>query len=482
MTPQEKFKSSPRDVLSSAVRLAYAEDVYITNGSNESLFSQFARIVNSFRKKRDSIDELFDENITSAREIRKQKFIPDDTAILVYSMSYSVHSRPILFVLYEDRVRKYTELPRLNYSRLVKDYLKALRDPSSNGYRELSQKIFHYLVEPVADRLSKYKHLIIVPDGALNYIPFETLLTGKGKFLVEDFTITYSPSVTTYRKLLRKDKIKGSRVIRRYPLFITGGKTLAQSGTRPIYKSETEDRIDEYIRSFELQTDYIGNDSKIKAFLKDLHLYNEKMDDNSEQIINLAKTFYTEGTTEYVDSVYTNGYGTETAIREKNSLKRLRNYLIVHFSTQMMNIEPFEPLLIFPKSDPDYALTDNEYHIDGYLRAKDFFSLNLDADLVVLDHVEHVFGDILTGESLVNMVNILIHTGTSNVMTGLWRTDEDVNEQVLKSVYGKVNSVYLDTNDIGYSDYLREAKLEMIRENKYSHPYYWGNMVNYGVR
>ncbi len=482
MTPQEKFKARPNDIVSSAVILAYAQDVYITNGSNEGLFSQFTRIVNSFKKKRDSIDELFDENITSAREIRKQKFIPDDTAILVYSMSYSVHSRPILFVLYEDRVRKYTELPRLNYSRLVKDYLKSLRDPSSNSYRELSKKIYHYLVDPVADRLSKYKHLIIVPDGALNYIPFETLINQNDRYLVEDFDITYSPSVTTYRKLLRKDKIKGGRVIRRYPLFITGGKTITQSGTTPIYDNDTSERIDEYLRSFELQTNYIGNDSKIKTYLKDLNLYNEKMKDNSGQIFNIAKTFYTEGTTEYADSVYTDDYGTETALREKNSLKRLRNYLIVHFSTQMMNIEPFESLLIFPKTGPDYTLTDNEFHMDGYLRAKDFFSLNLDADLVVLDHVEHIFGDILTGESLVNMVNILIHTGTSNVMTGLWRTDEDANEQMLKSVYGNVNNVYLDTNDIDYSGFLRDAKLEMIRGSKHSHPYYWGNLVIYGVR
>jgi CHAT domain-containing protein len=478
---EEKLNINPDNALSLAVSNVYADDVFSTGEDGENLFSQFARIVNRF-KKRDSIEDIFASNITSARDIRKHKFIPDDTAILVYNMSYSVHARPILFVIYEDRVRKYTELPRLNYSRLVKDYISALKDTSSNDYRNLSRKIYRYLVEPIADRLAKYKHLIIVPDGALNYIPFETLLTNEGKFLLEDFTITYSPSVTAYRKLIRKDKIKASRMIRQYPLFISGGETYAQSGAKPIYTGDTEERIDEYMNSFELQLEYFGNDAKIEHMLKDLNLKTEETTDNSNRILNLAGTFYTEGTSEYVDSVYTNGYGTEISLREKNSLKRLRNYLIVHFSTQMLNIEPFDSLLMFPEGDSDYSLTQNEFHMDGYLRCKDFFSLNLDADLVVLDQVEHVFGSILTGESMFNMVNTLIQTGTSHIMTGLWRTDRDVSDGIIQSVYDKVAGIYQDTNDIGYSDFLREAKLGLIKSGKHTHPYYWGNLVVYGVR
>ena len=41
------------------------------------------------------------------------------------------------------------------------------------------------------------------PDGVLYYLPFETLArSGGGRYLVEDFQITYAPSATVYGDLL----------------------------------------------------------------------------------------------------------------------------------------------------------------------------------------------------------------------------------------------------------------------------------------
>ena len=57
--------------------------------------------------------------------------------------------------------------------------------------------LYALLVAPIRDRL-KAGHLVIVPHGLLHALPFHALLDG-GRFLIDDFTISYAPSASVYR-------------------------------------------------------------------------------------------------------------------------------------------------------------------------------------------------------------------------------------------------------------------------------------------
>ena len=59
------------------------------------------------------------------------------------------------------------------------------------------------------------RHLIVVPTGCLHDLPFETLLNGEGRFLVEDYDITYTPSLMTLATLRDRspDRGKGTGVV-----------------------------------------------------------------------------------------------------------------------------------------------------------------------------------------------------------------------------------------------------------------------------
>ncbi len=60
----------------------------------------------------------------------------------------------------------------------------------------LGGELYTLLLEPVAPVLAKKTRLVVVPDAFLWSLPFESLPTAAGRFLVEDAAIAYAPSLT----------------------------------------------------------------------------------------------------------------------------------------------------------------------------------------------------------------------------------------------------------------------------------------------
>jgi tetratricopeptide (TPR) repeat protein len=60
----------------------------------------------------------------------------------------------------------------------------------------LGGELYTLLLEPVAPVLAKKTRLVVVPDTFLWSLPFESLPTAAGRFLVEDMAIAYAPSLT----------------------------------------------------------------------------------------------------------------------------------------------------------------------------------------------------------------------------------------------------------------------------------------------
>src|SRR6185503_4168509 len=59
----------------------------------------------------------------------------------------------------------------------------------------LSKELGQALLKPIHDLLGR-KRLIIVPDGALHYVPFEVLVDASDQPLVADHQIVYLPSAS----------------------------------------------------------------------------------------------------------------------------------------------------------------------------------------------------------------------------------------------------------------------------------------------
>jgi CHAT domain-containing protein len=77
-----------------------------------------------------------------------------------------------------------------------------LRKKDLREMDSISQRLYRLLVEPVKSMMTA-RRLFIIPHGWLHYIPFQALRE-KGKYLVEEFSITYAPSVTILRLFYEK--------------------------------------------------------------------------------------------------------------------------------------------------------------------------------------------------------------------------------------------------------------------------------------
>jgi len=70
-------------------------------------------------------------------------------------------------------------------------------------YRPIAQRLYQRLFTPLASELSHSKLLVIVPDGPLWNLPFQTLIGPDQRYLVEKHAVFYTPSLTYLRETRR---------------------------------------------------------------------------------------------------------------------------------------------------------------------------------------------------------------------------------------------------------------------------------------
>jgi CHAT domain-containing protein len=85
----------------------------------------------------------------------------------------------------------------------IKELRKLLQEPGSEDYLELCRRLYTRLIKPIEGTL-KDRNLIIVPHGALHYLPFNVLCNEKG-YLIEHYSIRILPSASVI-KFLRPSK------------------------------------------------------------------------------------------------------------------------------------------------------------------------------------------------------------------------------------------------------------------------------------
>jgi CHAT domain-containing protein len=101
----------------------------------------------------------------------------------------------------------------------------ATRDPE---FSEEARWLYRALIAPARPRLKNVTSLVVVPDEALWQVPFQALQRSDGKFLVEDASIDYIPSLAVLSALKSSSRNRsGSRTL--LALGNPGGETQEQT-------------------------------------------------------------------------------------------------------------------------------------------------------------------------------------------------------------------------------------------------------------
>src|SRR5262249_12931540 len=69
------------------------------------------------------------------------------------------------------------------------------------GFRAQAKQLYQQLLKPAQMQLQGKTNLIIIPDDKLWELPFQGLIAGDGRFVIEPSAISYVPSLTVLREM-----------------------------------------------------------------------------------------------------------------------------------------------------------------------------------------------------------------------------------------------------------------------------------------
>ena len=318
---------------------------------------------------------------------------------------------------------------------------------------ELSRKV----LGPVAGMLDR-ERLLIVSDGALDYIPFAALPQPSAlgdcrsaPLLVEEHEITYLPSASAAVMLRYELAVQrpaaGTIAVIADPIFAAGDERLV----RPLDRPE-----DEKTRASSNLEDTVAERPAMSSSFQRLP-YSRR---EAEVILGLVPNG--ERTLALLDL---------EANKEAVTGGALSGFRILHFATHgVLNAaQPELSGIVLSMVDAGGGQR------DGFLRAHEIYNLDLPSELVVLSACRTALGKEVRGEGLVGLTRGFMYAGAARVMVSLWSVSDRSTAALMEEFYRG-----LFKEGLRPSAALRRAQLAMLRERRWSTPYHWAGFVLQG--
>ncbi|HZI62716.1 MAG TPA: CHAT domain-containing tetratricopeptide repeat protein [Pyrinomonadaceae bacterium] len=330
-----------------------------------------------------------------------------------------------------------------------------------------SNALYKAVLEPAAPMVGE-KRLMVVADGALNYIPFEVLLkTGDAGdfsslgYLVKTNEVIYAPSASVVGAIKQQRTKSTSRamLIIADPVF-NSNDARAKKGTAPAAN-------DAEIRGLGIQaslSDVAGTTTPAApgAAMEGLplaRLNGTRLE--ADQISKLAKASGGQA-----------DVWLDLDANEENVVTRdVSKYRVIHVATHgLLNAErpQFTGVVL--------SLVGNKTH-DGFVRTDEVFNLRLGSPLVMLSACETGLGKEKRGEGVMGLTRAFMYAGAPTVGVSLWSVADKSTADLMTDFYKRLLTAGETTTA---SSALRGAQLAMISDKKYSAPFFWAPFVLVG--
>jgi CHAT domain-containing protein/sugar phosphate isomerase/epimerase len=357
-----------------------------------------------------------------------------NTALLEFVVT---KERSYLFLLTKDKTAS-ASAPDLNVYRIdVKQselttlcqQFRGRLASRSITYADLAGKIYDLLLKPAHAQLQNRSSLIIVPDGPLWELPFQALKPSQGRFLVEDYSIAYAPSLTALKEMY------GGR-----PLSMRRAGPLLAFGN-PVVDQQTV--------------------KTVKSLFMDEELV--PLPEAERQVNRLGKLY---GVTE--SKVYVGADATEDRFKAEASRCR-----ILHLATHSIVNEASPLYSQIVLAQPKQGSSE-----DGLLEAWEIMSLDIKADLVVLSACETARGRIGAGEGMIGLSWAFFVAGCPSSVVSQWKIEAaSTTELMIEFHKGLKLKSDNSRSELTKADALRYAQLKLLRSTAYRHPFYWAGFI-----
>ncbi len=391
----------------------------------------------------------------SLSEIRRDLLKDDRGVLLEYALG---DSASYLWVVTRSGLAFHALPPRAEVEGEVQKLRAGLVDPGTAGdaaYLDAAHRLYAMLLGPAAAELADAGAVVVVPDGALNFIPFDVLLTSvavppdpdldaaaRNRFFaglpyaLRGVRVRYGPSATTLAVLAGEETARGKGPRPPMDLLAVGDPVFA-----PPEASGGADST--------------GNVGLRAAGLAPLPY-------TREEVREIGAAFPPGRTTLLVGDE-----ARESTLAGPGFLAR---YRILHFATHGL-IDERQPersslALAYPRDPAE----------DGYLHAAEIYRLRLRADLVVLSACETGLGKTLRGEGVMGLPRAFFYAGAPAVVVSLWSVSDRSTARLMSAFYQR-----LEGEGLAADAALAGAKESLRAGDRFAHPFYWAPFVMMGV-
>lgn len=354
---------------------------------------------------------------------------------------------------------------------IIRDLMLPLQD--CNRINEFSifssHQLYKLLLEKVLTDVKINTKIIIIPDGILGVVPFESLVVKSGKdyqtctYVGDKYQLIYYQSTTAMALNRIRPPCQAYK-----PIFLLGN---------PIYNPKDPRYIAYKKNKFESSIAY--GDIKQCAMQKlathrdwgntrakesgNMLVYNPLPDTENEVRI-IAKLYNVKSVP---PDVLLNVYATETKLRAS----ALQNYMYIHFAThadlpgKVQGIN--EPFLLLGQ-------VENKGNDDGFLTLSEVMQLSLDADMVALSACLTGRGKVIEGEGVMNFARAFMQAGARSVLVSLWEAASKATAEFMVLFYQNLKQGKTKTEALFLARKSHRAK--------YPNPFYWAPFILYGER
>jgi CHAT domain-containing protein len=410
------------------------------------LREQHQQLTRQLQKQNPRYDQLQETTKYSVQQIQELIVEDNETMLLEYFLGKNAS---YVWAITRNDARVY-ELPKAELvTGAVKEVYELLvKQPDDNTEKRLRKaggELAQMILKPLANE-STIKRVIVVADGALNYIPFQLLPGPSGNPLVASYEIVNAPSASILGQLRQAKQQRPAST-----------KILAAFGY-PVFRS-----------NYAQFKNFVSGEVVASAAERGL-----EVDPDSLEPDKIQPIVYSKYELDYLRDIagagafVVRGFDASRAVLEKTDFSR---YAILHFATHGL-LDPKNPKKLgFYLSMVDEAGRDQ----DGFITMQDVYNLRVPVSLVVLSACRTGLGEDVRGEGLIGLTRGFMHAGASSVVASLWKVDDEATAELMKYFYTNMLK-----KGMRPAAALREAQNTLRQNPQWQSPHFWAGFILQG--
>jgi CHAT domain-containing protein/Tfp pilus assembly protein PilF len=320
-----------------------------------------------------------------------------------------------------------TAAPRGDLRRRVQDFQSLIAGRDLN-FRRNANDLHRLLIAPIRGALGRARTLTIVPDGVLWELSFQAVLSPAGRFLLDDFVLSYAPSLTALTLMQERR----ARLVANRP----APRLLAMGN--PAWDAQVK--------------------SRTVATYRDANLGSLELAE-----VEVARIAALYGPSR--SQVYVRDQATERRFKAEAGDRQ-----ILHVATHgiLNDASPlYSHVLLTPSGGA--ALE------DGLLEAWELLQMKLRAELVVFSACETARGRITAGEGTIGLSWALFVAGVPTTVLSQWKADSAATTDLMVAFHTNLR------RGMDEAGALRAAALTVRKNPAHAHPVYWAAFITVGA-